>query len=406
LPPDDGGWFHPIVPAKSVLICGAGIAGPALAYWLERYGFEPVLIERAPAFRGGGYMVDVWALGYDLVVRYGLLDQARARAYLFDRLTFVNQRGRVIAGFGGDVFRRAVDGRFFSIPRGDLARTLYEPVAGKVETLYGTAVKQLNEDKSGVDVTFTTGATRRFDLVIGADGLRSALREMVFGPERKFETYLGYYAASFIAEHYPHRDENVYLSYTKPGRQISRYAMRDDRTAFLLVFASKKRVATHDPAELKALLRDTFGKDGWETPDILSRLDAASDLYFDSVSQIRMPKWTRGRIALIGDAAHSPSLLAGAGSAFAMLGAYVLAGELKEARGDHEKAFAAYEKRLMAFMKRQQKAAEGFAGSFTPKTAFGVSVRNAALWLMNIPPLGLWLTRRMLGEPYAIPDYR
>lgn len=226
---------------QRILVSGAGIAGPALAYWLNRYGFEPTLIERAPAFRTSGYMIDVWGLGYDLVARYGLLDKARARAYIFDRLKFVDEKGRELAGFGGDIFRDAVANKFFSIPRGDLARTLYEPIEGKVETLYGTAIRDLREDKAGVDVTFNTGAARRFDLVIGADGLRSQLREMVFGPEKKFEAYLGYYAGSFIADRYPHRDKGVYLSYARPGRQIARYAMRDDKTAFLLVFASKKK---------------------------------------------------------------------------------------------------------------------------------------------------------------------
>ncbi|HEY2034081.1 MAG TPA: FAD-binding domain [Rhizomicrobium sp.] len=393
------------MPAKSILICGAGIAGPAFAYWLRRSGFEPTLIERAPVFRGGGYMIDVWGLGYDLLARYGLLDQARERAYIFDRLKFVDEKGRELAGYGGDIFRQAVAGKFFSIPRGDLARTLYEPVAGKIETLYGTTIKKLGEDKTGVDVEFTNGETRRFDLVIGADGLRSHVRDMVFGPEKTYETYLGYYAASWTTEHYPHRDENTYLSYGRPGRQISRYAMRDDRTAFLLVFASKDKIAAHDADAQKAVLRAQSGRDGWESREILARLDNASDLYFDSVSQIRMPKWSKGRVALLGDAAHSPSLLAGAGSAFAMLGAYVLAGELKEAGGDHTKAFAAYENRLMPFMKRQQKTAEGFAGSFAPKTELGLSFRNMVLKLMNIRPLGVWLTRRMLGDSYPIPDY-
>lgn len=393
------------MPAKSILICGAGIAGPALAYWLNRYGFEPTLIERAPAFRDGGYMIDVWGLGYDLVAMYGLLDSARERAYFFDRLKFVDEQGRELAGFGGDIFRAVVAGKFFSIPRGDLARTLYESLEGKVETLYGTAPKSLKEDRTGVEVEFTTGTTRRFDLVIGADGLRSHVREMVFGPEKKYEAYLGYYAASWVSEHYPHRDENTYLSYGRPGRQISRYAMRGDRTAFLLVFASKDKIAAHDLAAHKAALREQFGNDGWETPEILARLHSASDLYFDSVSQIHMKTWSKGRIALIGDAAHSPSLLAGAGSAFAMLGAYVLASELKKATGDHKIAFAAYEKRLMPFMKRQQKAAVGLAGSFAPKTEFGLSLRNLVLKLMNFRPLGVWVTRRMLGENYAVPNY-
>jgi 2-polyprenyl-6-methoxyphenol hydroxylase-like FAD-dependent oxidoreductase len=195
-----------------ILICGAGIAGPAFAYWLNRHGFEPTLIERGPAFRDGGYMIDVWGLGYDLVVHYGLLEKTSERAYLFDRLKFVDENGRELASFGGDIFREVVAGKFFSIPRGDLARAIYEPVGGKVETLYGTAIKQLHEDKNGVDVTFTNGTIRRFDLVIGADGLRSNLREMIFGPENEFEAYLGYYAASFITEHYPYRDENTYVS--------------------------------------------------------------------------------------------------------------------------------------------------------------------------------------------------
>jgi 2-polyprenyl-6-methoxyphenol hydroxylase-like FAD-dependent oxidoreductase len=393
------------MPAKSILVCGVGIAGPAFAWWLDRHGFKPTLIERAPHFRDGGYMIDVWGLGYDLLARYGCLDAARERSYLFDRLTFVDERGRRLSGFGGDIFRHAVDGKFFSIPRGDLARTLYEPVSSKVETLYGVAIERMDEDSGGIDVMFTDGSTRRFDLVVGADGLRSSVREMIFGPEREFETYLGYYAASFIAEHYPHRDENTYLSFAGPGRQISRYAMREDHTAFLLVFASKEKIAARDSAAQKAVLRDVFGRDGWETPEILARLEDASDVYFDSVSQIRMPNWSKGRVALIGDAAHSPSLLAGAGSAFAMLGAYVLAGELHKAGGNHETAFAAYEQQLMPFMARQQKTAAGFAGSFAPKTAFGLSLRNVVLNAMNFRPLGVWYTRRLLDNRYALPDY-
>jgi 2-polyprenyl-6-methoxyphenol hydroxylase-like FAD-dependent oxidoreductase len=393
--------------ALRVLISGAGIAGPALAFWLLRYGFTPTIVERAPAFRADGYMIDVWGMGYDLVERFGLLNAMRDHVYVIDRLEFVNEHGGVLAGFGGDVFRRALAGRFFSIPRGDLARAIFDTIDGKVETLFGTGIEALHADASGVDVELTGGLKRRFDLVIGADGLRSHTRDLAFGPETKYEKYLGYYAASFTTTGYPHRNEATYLSYGRPGRQMFRYAMRDDRTSFLLVFAQDREVppSPHDIGAAKALLRETFGRDGWESAEILSRLAAADDLYFDDVSQIRMPHWWRNRVALVGDAAHSPSLLAGAGSAFAMLGAYVLAGELHKANGDHLQAFAAYEKRLYDFILRQQKAAVGFAGSFAPRTSMGLVLRNAVVNLMNVPPLGVWLTRSMLGETFHLPDY-
>jgi len=390
---------------QTVLISGAGIAGPALAHWLLRYGFTPTLIERAPHFRDGGYMIDIWGTGYDILERFGSRAEAERRGYHFDRLAFVDEDGRELAGFGGKVFRRALKDRFFSSPRGDLARLLYETVEGKVETQFGTAIADHRENADGVDVTFTTGETRRFDLVVGAEGLRSRLRERVFGPEKKFEKYLGYCAASFIVDGYPHRDEGTYLSYAKPGRQISRYAMREGRTAFLLVFARQARPTVHDADAQKALLHQMFGRDGWETPEILPLLDKAGDLYFDAVSQIRMPSWSKGRVVLLGDTAYCPSLLAGAGSHFAMLGAYVLAGELKRAGGDHARAFAEYEKTLRAYLTGQQNMAVGFAGSFTPKTAFGIAFRNFMLKLMGIPFFGEWMVRRMLGEPFAIPDY-
>lgn len=395
------------MPAKSVLICGTGIAGPAFAYWLKRYGFEPVLIEHARSFRDGGYMIDVWGTGYEILERYGLLDAATTRGYHFDRLKFVNANGREISGFGGEVFNGAFDNRFFSIRRGDLANVLFQTIAGKVETIYGTTIRALEEDDRGMRVELTNGSTRHFDLVIGADGLHSRVRELVFGPELSFEKYLGYCAASFITTDYPHRDEAAYVSFALPGRQISRYAMRENKTAFLLVFASDTppRIAPRDLAAQKRLLRQKFDSDSWESREILERLDAVDELYFDPVSQIRMPQWTRGRAAVLGDAAYCPSLLAGAGSAFAMLGAYVLAGELHRARGDHRLAFPAYEGRLSDFLRRQQDNAVRFAGSFTPKTALGVFLRDCVLNMMNITPVGVWLTKQMLGELCPLPDY-
>jgi 2-polyprenyl-6-methoxyphenol hydroxylase-like FAD-dependent oxidoreductase len=390
-----------------ILISGAGIGGPALAFWLRRYGFLPTLIERAPAFRDGGYMIDVWGLGWDLVERMGLLGAARDRGYVIDRLVFVDERGRQVSGFDADVFRRALAGRFFSIPRGDLARLIYDAVGGDVPTLYSTSIDAMREHESGVDVDLSNGSSQTFDLVVGADGLRSRVRECVFGAEKQFEKYLGYYAASFVTTGYPHRDERTYLSFARPGRQISRYAMRGDRSAFLFVFAEDDMldVAPHDMAAHRAVLRARFGGDRWECSAILARLDAADDVYFDSVSQIRMPRWSAGRKVLIGDAAHCPSLLAGAGSAFAMLGAYVLAGELKQANGDHAAAFAAYEGCMRPFIEEQQTGAVQFARWFAPKTAFGMFLRNSALNLMRFQPFGTWFSRHVFAGAFDLPDY-
>lgn len=391
---------------QRVLVSGVGIAGLSLARWLLHYGFEPTLIERAPAFRGGGYMIDVWGTGHDIVERYGLLESARQRGYVFDRLKFVDARGKEVSGFGGAVFRQALGGKFFSIPRGDLARAIYDTLDNRVETFYGTSIDTFHQDVDGVDVEFSTGERRRFDLLIGADGLHSRARELAFGAEVQFEKYLGYVAASFTANGYPHRDEATYVSFARPGRQISRYAMRQDQSTFLLVFAERNKPAIGDSTAQKGLLHSKFANDGWEAPEILNELDSANDLYFDAVSQIRMPDWTKGRVALVGDAAHSPSLLAGAGAAFAMLGAYILAGKLHAADGDFEPAFRAYEQQLQPFILRQQNAAVGFAGSFTPKTALGVFLRDCVLNLMNAPMVGVWLARRMLGDSFPFPEYR
>jgi 2-polyprenyl-6-methoxyphenol hydroxylase-like FAD-dependent oxidoreductase len=388
---------------QRILISGAGIGGPALAFWLRRYGFNPILIERAPTFRDGGYMIDVWGVGYDLVERMGLLDQALQHGYFIQEVRFVDENGKRQSGFGADVFRMALNGRFFSIPRGDLASLIFHE--GNAETRFSTSIEALRDDEAGIEVTFNNGISEGFDLVIGADGLRSRVREVVFGAEKQFEKYLGYYAASFVTRGYPHRDENTYLSHSNPGSSIARYALHGDRSAFLFVFEKERQISARETSLHKAILRETFGRDGWETPEILQRMDDADDLYFDSVSQIRMPIWSKGRVALVGDAAHCPSLMAGAGSAFAMLGAYILAGELHKADGDHTRAFAAYEERLRAFIDKQQRDAERFAPFFAPRTRFGLFLRDLILNTLKFKPLAIWFTRRSFANAFNLPDY-
>ena len=246
---------------------------------------------------------------------------------------------------------------------------------------------------------------RAFDLAIGADGLHSRVREERFGPREPLERYLGYYAASFSTAGYPKRDEHTYLSYAAPGRQISRYALREGRSAFLFVFKSRQKILAQDLAAQKKILRQTFSGETWiEWPEIARRLEACDELYFDAVSQIELPAWSRGRTALVGDAAYCPSLLAGEGSAFAMAGAYILARELDSAGGDHARAFSNYERRFRPFIERKQKSARAFASSFAPETSFGLFVRDQVLRLSGIPAIGDFLMGRFVADRFLLPD--
>ena len=392
---------------KSVLISGAGIAGPALAYWLCHRGFEPVLIERAAQFREGGYMIDFWGVGFDVAERMKLIPLLRDVSYLIDRLKFVDKSGRTRSEFDAEALRRTVGNRFFSLARGDLAKAIFDTVADKMETVFGDSIVAIHEDPDGVDVQFKHSRTRRFDLVVGCDGLHSAVREIVWGTEKQFEKYLGYYCASFITASYPHREEQTYTSYAEPGRSISRYALRGDRTAFLLIFAREQPLAQAPQlGSAKSILRDTFKQDRWiEIPEILQRLETCDDLYFDSVSQIRMPTWSKGRIVLVGDAAYCPSLLAGEGAGFALAGAYLLAGELKHASGDHIAAYRAYEQGFRDFIQRKQQSAVQFATSFTPKTRLGLFVRDLVLRFTAFSPINNWLMRRFVTDRFELPDY-
>jgi 2-polyprenyl-6-methoxyphenol hydroxylase-like FAD-dependent oxidoreductase len=319
----------------------------------------------------------------------------------------VDERGRTRSGFNVEMLRRAVGDRFFSLPRGDLARAIFDTVADKIETIFGDSITAIHESPDGVDVQFEQGDARRFDLVAGCDGLHSAVRQIAWGQEKEFEKYLGYYCASFLTTNYPYRQQQTYTSYAEPGRQISRYALRGERTAFLLIFGREQPVAqSPDLVNAKAILRDMFKQDRWiEVPEILQRLETCDDLYFDSVSQIRTPSWSRGRVTLIGDAAYCPSLLAGEGAGFALAGAYILAGELHQANGDHVVAYRAYERRFRPFIERKQKSAAQFATSFTPKTRLGLFVRDLVLRLTAFPMVSNSLMRRFVTDRYQLPDY-
>ncbi len=382
-----------------------GIAGPTLAYWLLRHGLRPTLVECAPRPRSGGYIIDFWGLGYDIAERMGLLAELRARAYEIRELQFVDSRNRRVGGFGVDGFRALTRGRYLSVARGDLAKLIYDSIDGRCETLFGDTIAEIAQSKNGAHVRFAKAQERAFDLVVGADGLHSAVRTLVFGPEQRFEKYLGYTAVAFEHEGYKPRDENVYLCYAEPGKQVARFAMRGDRTMFLFVFATEDSIEAKDVATQKRAIHAAFDGAGWECPRILAALDCCEELYFDRVSQIRMPAWSRGGVALVGDAAFCPSLLAGQGSALAMLAAYVLAGELGASKDDPALAFQRYEQKIRSFIVEKQKGAERFARSLVPRTRFGILFRNQVTKLFGIPGVAKLAMGPSLLDRLDLPDY-
>lgn len=392
-----------------VLISGAGIAGPTLAYWLYRYGFKPTILEKAPRLRKGGYLIDFWGAGFEIADRMGLLPEIREKGYVFREVRVVNRSGGRVAGFPVDAFARITRGRYISIPRGDLAASIFGRIEGQVETIFGNSVDGIEQTEEGVDVRFQSGDVRRFDLVIGADGLHSRVRKLVFGEESRFEKYLGYKVAAFEVEGYRPRDELVCVMYTEVGQQVVRFATRDDWTSILFTFADEEMKGADTFEDQKLFLHKRFGNSGWECPQILRALDAAPDLYFDRVSQIRMDPqegmWTRGRVTLVGDAASCVSLLAGQGSALAMVGAYVLAGELQRANGDYAEAFRRYQDMFGPFVLKKQKAALRFASSFAPRSKFALFLRNQVFKLMAVP----WIADLAMGRDFtdkiALPDY-
>jgi len=385
-----------------IVINGIGVAGPALAYWLTRSGHDVLLVEEAPQLRTGGYIIDFWGIGYDLAERMGLIGEIRALGYQVREVRLVDSSGRKTGGFNVEVFRRLTNDRFTSVRRSDVSTTIYQAIQGKVETLLGESVAGIEDDGHRVRVRFDRAAEREADLVIGADGLHSRVRRLVFGPDAAFQTSLGYHVAAFETDGYRPREELVYISHGLPGRQISRFSMRDDKTLFLFVFRDELMAGHEEP---KSVLRHVFAGAGWEWPQIEAEIERAGDIYFDSVSQIRMSHWTKGRIALLGDAAACVSLMAGEGTGLAIAEAYVLAGELHACRGDLATAFARYEQRLMPFLQKKQQSAERFASAFAPKTSLGIALRNLVTRLLRVPLVSDLAIGRDLRDAIALPHY-
>jgi 2-polyprenyl-6-methoxyphenol hydroxylase-like FAD-dependent oxidoreductase len=383
-----------------VLVSGAGVAGPAIAYWLGRYGADTTVVEAAPALRTSGFAVDFRGPTHMAVLSaMGVLDDLRAVQTHGGAMAYVDEHDR-------EIFRLPAEfaGGDIEVRRPDLSRVLYEHSADRAEYLFGDTVTDLTERADGVHVDFARAASRTVDVVVGADGLHSGVRRIAFGAESRFVEHLGYYLAGWDlpndigAGPTPHH-------FGVPGRMAS---IRGDqrnpaRASALVVFRSPLLDCDwRDVRRQQQVVTDAFTGLGWHVPRLLAGLADASDVYFDSISRVSVPRWSTGRVALLGDAAWGVTL-GGMGVGTGVVGAYVLAGELAAARGDHRTAFAAYEQRMRRYAGRWQKGAN--PGRFlAPSTAAGLWLRNALFSTRMMRRL-LVSTTKSVATDADLPDY-
>lgn len=391
---------------RNVLISGVGIAGTTLAFWLKKFGFHPTLIDISPKLREGGYAIDFMGAGYDVAEKMGILPALEKADIDISKVAFVDVHNREKGSMNYRKIKKLMNNRAFTFLRSDLAKVIFESLNQEVEVIFGDTIDKIEQGKERVEVTFRSGTTRSFDLVVGADGLHSNVRNLIFGSEDRFEKYYGYYTSSFTLNTIA-PDDKAFSMCNVPGKQAAVYTYSEGSTAAFFVFRSPEKLKYdhHDTETQKQILKKEFADFGWKCPELLARIDSSPDFYFDSISQIKMENWSNGRVTLVGDACDCPSLLSGKGSTLAMAGAYILAGELKQANGDYEKAFRQYEDGFKPFISKKQKSAEGFAKSFVPKTNFGIWVRNQALKLMSVPLLSKLYLGQFNDSGLKLKDY-
>ncbi|MFD9721275.1 FAD-dependent monooxygenase [Streptomyces sp. NPDC059076] len=382
--------LHPVrnvraTPQRSVLISGAGVAGPALAFWLNRYGLAVTVVEKAETLRAGGYPVDVRGTALEVVRRMGLLPQLREAHIELRRLTFLGPEGSEVASINPHVLTGGVAGDL-EVPRGDLIRTLHTAVRDDVEFLFNDSIDTLEQSPHKVDVTFRRGDRRTFDMVIGADGLHSRTRGLLFGPEEHFHRYLGHCFAGFTMPNTFGLSHETVV-WNTPGRAAALYAV-DPHTDLhaLLNFAHPEPPphAFRTPQSPQDLVAAVFADAGWEIPRMVNALRNANDLFFDKVGQIRMPHWSNGRVALVGDAAYAPSFLTGQGTSLALVGAYMLANSLADQ--GHASGFAAYEHHTREFVTLNQDQVDKGDATLFPTTLQALKQRNELLRNLNATP--------------------
>lgn len=392
----------------SVLISGAGIAGPVLASLLARRGVRVIVVEAAPSVRTGGQAVDLRGAGRIVLDRMGLLERARALSLQQEGIADVDSKGRHlsemrVSDFGGEGIISEIE-----ILRGDLAELVVaDGRRHGVKYRFGSRIDRLSDLGQQVQVALNDGSTHTVDLVVGADGPHSATRRLAFGPEDEFVRPLGGYMAWFTAPEGESLD-GWYAMYNEPKLVASLRPGRENGTAkaSLSFLSNPLDIDRHDLDAQRALLRARFVGAGWRTAELLKAADAAADFYLDSLVQVQMNQWSRGRVALVGDAAYCPSPLTGLGTSLALVGAYVLAGELTS-KSELSVALKRYEDLVRPYVATAQKLPPGGIRGFAPASRLAIRLRIASTRLMVSRPFR-GLARRLFfskADSVTLPDY-
>jgi 2-polyprenyl-6-methoxyphenol hydroxylase-like FAD-dependent oxidoreductase len=375
------------------IICGAGIAGLSLAWWLDRDGWDVLVIERTPGLRDEGYMIDFLGSGYDVAELMGLIPRLKEIHYPIPEMIYVDRSGRRVAGLDYKLFYRLQNGRVFNFMRGDLERVLFEELPESVEVRFDLTIDEVKLTEEHVEVLLSNGEHERADLLVGADGIHSRLRKLVFGDEHQFLRPLGFHTAAYIFEDVELRRDlgGDFRLLSVPNREVGLYPIRDGKVASFFVHRTPDKVL---PSSHCKELERVYGDLGWVVPDVLRHCREHSVIYYDLVAQIAMFRWSQGRVTLVGDACQAVSLLAGQGASMAMGGAYLLARELRGNR-PVKKCLADYEARLKPIIESKQAAGRRTAYWIVPPSQRRIAARNGVLRLGGLPGLS-WLLRPVL----------
>lgn len=379
---------------KRAVIVGAGIAGLSAALRLRQAGWEPVVVERTPGRRSSGYAVTFGGLGYDAAERMGILPELDEHHITPDEMHYVRPDGSTRFTVPGETVRALLSRRAFNILRGDIEDVLYRAVRDDADLRFATTVTAIERHPGGVGVTLSDGSTETADLLVGADGLHSHTRSLVFGPERDHLLDLGHVVGVFMMDRRPDfLTEGATASLTSRGRTVAVISLGDDRAAAFLGFRTDD-VARDLAAGPHTALPEVFGDLGWLVPDLLTRLRTADSVYYDTLSQVVLDRWSDGRVVLLGDAAWCVTLFAGYGSSLAVGGADLL-GTALEQQPDITTALARWEAELRPEVRRKQKLGRRVKGLYAPADPFRLWLRDLPLRTAALPPVSRLLKRRL-----------